>query len=82
MIYGRDELPKGGMMAVPRRGRRGPDPDLGLILADSRSFISRAWWLGVFPGVFIMITVLSINFLGDALRDLLDVREAKDLAHA
>ena len=57
-------------------------PTWGLILADSRSFISRAWWLGVFPGLFIMITVLSINFLGDALRDLLDVREAKDLAHA
>jgi peptide/nickel transport system permease protein len=57
-------------------------PTWGLILADSRSFISRAWWLGVFPGLFIMITVLSINFLGDALRDLLDVRKAKDLAHA
>jgi peptide/nickel transport system permease protein len=57
-------------------------PTWGLILADARSFISRAWWLGVFPGLFIMITVLSINFLGDALRDLLDVREAKDLAHA
>ncbi len=56
-------------------------PTWGLILANSRSFISRAWWLGVFPGLFIMITVLSINFLGDALRDLLDVREAKDLAH-
>jgi peptide/nickel transport system permease protein len=56
-------------------------PTWGLILADARSFISRAWWLGVFPGVFIMITVLSINFLGDALRDLLDVRETKDLAH-
>ncbi len=54
-------------------------PTWGLILAESRSFISRAWWLGVFPGLFIMITVLSINFLGDALRDLLDVREAKDL---
>jgi ABC-type dipeptide/oligopeptide/nickel transport system permease subunit len=50
-------------------------------LPDSRSCISRAWWLGVFSGLFIMITVLSINFLGDALRDLLDVREAKDLAH-
>ncbi|MGH6895901.1 MAG: ABC transporter permease [Geminicoccaceae bacterium] len=55
-------------------------PTWGLILADSRSFISRAWWLGVFPGLFIMITVLSINFLGDALRDLLDVRDTRDLA--
>jgi peptide/nickel transport system permease protein len=54
-------------------------PTWGLILADARSFISRAWWLGVFPGLFIMITVLSINFLGDALRDLLDVHESKDL---
>jgi ABC-type dipeptide/oligopeptide/nickel transport system permease subunit len=35
----------------------------------------------VFRGLFIIIAVLSINFLGDALRDLLDVREAKDLAH-
>lgn len=52
-------------------------PTWGLILAESRSFISRAWWLGVFPGVAIMLTVLSINFLGDALRDILDVRETK-----
>jgi peptide/nickel transport system permease protein len=57
-------------------------PTWGLILADARSFISRAWWLGVFPGLFIMITVLSINFLGDALRDLLDVRETGSPAHA
>ena len=54
-------------------------PTWGLILADARSFISRAWWLGVFPGVAMMLTVLSINFLGDALRDLLDVRESRDI---
>jgi peptide/nickel transport system permease protein len=54
-------------------------PTWGLILADARSFISRAWWLGVFPGVAIMLTVLSINFLGDALRDVLDVRESRDI---
>jgi peptide/nickel transport system permease protein len=53
-------------------------PTWGLILADARSFISRAWWLGVFPGLFIMVTVLSVNFLGDALRDILDVREIND----
>ena len=50
-------------------------PTWGLILADGRSFISRAWWLGIFPGLAIMLTVLSINFIGDALRDFLDVRE-------
>ncbi len=53
-------------------------PTWGLILADGRSFISRAWWLGIFPGIFIMVTVLSINFLGDALRDVLDVKEFKE----
>ena len=51
-------------------------PTWGLILADARSFISRAWWLGIFPGLAIMLTVLSINFIGDALRDFLDVRES------
>ena len=56
-------------------------PTWGLILAESRSFISRAWWLGVYPGLFIMITVLSINFVGDALRDILDVRETTDPGH-
>ena len=50
-------------------------PTWGLILADGRSFISQAWWLGVFPGLAIMLVVLSINFIGDALRDAFDVRE-------
>jgi peptide/nickel transport system permease protein len=50
-------------------------PTWGLILSDSRTFFSRGWWLAVFPGLAIMVTVLSINFLGDALRDILDVRE-------
>lgn len=53
-------------------------PTWGLILADSRDFISRAWWLGFFPGLAIMLTVLSINFIGDALRDFFDVREFQD----
>ena len=55
-------------------------PTWGLILSEARSFVSRAWWLGVFPGLAIMLTVLSINFLGDALRDVLDVRESRDVS--
>ena len=50
-------------------------PTWGLILADGRSFISQAWWHGVYPGLAIMLIVLSINFLGDSLRDTLDVKE-------
>jgi peptide/nickel transport system permease protein len=53
-------------------------PTWGLILADARSFITRDWGLGIYPGVAIMLTVLSINFIGDALRDFLDVREARE----
>ena len=51
-------------------------PTWGLILADGRGFITQAWWLGVFPGLAIMLVVLAINFIGDWLRDALDVRQA------
>lgn len=51
-------------------------PTWGLILSDGRSFISSAWWLGLYPGLAIMLVVLAINFIGDALRDALDVRES------
>jgi peptide/nickel transport system permease protein len=57
-------------------GVKADTPTWGLILADGRSFISSAWWLGLYPGLAIMLVVLSINFIGDALRDALDVREA------
>ncbi len=53
-------------------------PTWGLILSDARTFISRGWWLAVFPGLAITLTVLSINFLGDALRDIFDVREYQE----
>ena len=56
-------------------GVKASTPTWGLILSDGRSFIGRAWWLGIFPGVAIMVTVLSINFFGDYLRDVFDVRE-------
>lgn len=52
-------------------------PTWGLILADGRSFISQAWWLGVFPGLAIMLIVLSINFIGDAVRDAFDIRHTE-----
>ncbi|MCY4020911.1 MAG: ABC transporter permease [Chloroflexi bacterium] len=55
-------------------GVKASTPTWGLIISDARSFFTRAWWLGIYPGLAIMITVLSINFLGDALRDVLDVR--------
>ena len=49
-------------------------PTWGTMLADARIYISTAWWLALFPGLCIFLTVLGINLLGDALRDLLDPR--------
>ncbi|MFQ5850765.1 MAG: ABC transporter permease [Candidatus Binatia bacterium] len=49
-------------------------PTWGTMLADGRIYISTAWWLALFPGLCIFVTVLGINLLGDALRDVLDPR--------
>ena len=52
-----------------------PDiPTWGTMLADARIYISTSWWMPLFPGLCIFITVLGINLLGDALRDILDPR--------
>ncbi len=53
-------------------------PTWGLTLNEGRDFIRQAWWISVFPGVAIMITVLGLNLLGDGLRDTLDVRGVRD----
>ena len=47
-------------------------PSWGGMLADSRNYITTAWWTAVFPGIAIMITVLGFNLLGDWLRDRYD----------
>jgi peptide/nickel transport system permease protein len=49
-------------------------PTWGTMLADARIYISTAWWLPLFPGLCIFVTVLGINLLGDGLRDILDPR--------
>jgi peptide/nickel transport system permease protein len=49
-------------------------PTWGTMLADARMYISTSWWMPLFPGLCIFITVLGINLLGDALRDILDPR--------
>lgn len=51
-----------------------PTPTWGGMLADGRSFLDTAWWISLFPGLTLMITVLSVNLLGDWLRDVLDPR--------
>ncbi len=53
-------------------GAQPPTPEWGTMLAESREFISRAWWVVTFPGLAILITVLAINLMGDGLRDAID----------
>ncbi len=49
-------------------------PTWGLALNEGRDFVRQAWWISVFPGLAIVLTVLSLNLFGDGLRDALDVK--------
>ncbi len=60
-------------------GVQPPTPSWGSMLADGRNYVATAWWLAIFPGVAIMLTVLAINLLGDWARDVLDPRMQTNL---
>jgi peptide/nickel transport system permease protein len=49
-----------------------PSPAWGLMIADGRGFLATAWWISLFPGLAMLLTVLAVNLLGDWLRDHLD----------
>lgn len=51
-----------------------PTPAWGVMVAEGRDYLDHAWWVATFPGVAILLTVLSVNFFGDWLRDRLDPR--------
>jgi ABC-type dipeptide/oligopeptide/nickel transport system permease subunit len=53
-------------------GPQPPMPEWGSLLADGMTYIRSAWWLTVFPGAALTLTVLSSNLIGDGLRDALD----------
>jgi len=55
-------------------GVQPPAPSWGNILMDGKSTLGVAWWLTIFPGIFITLTVLAYNLLGEALRDMLEPR--------
>jgi len=54
-------------IGIPR-----PAPAWGILVADGRQLIVSAWWISLFPGLAILLTVLSVNLIGDRLRDWLD----------
>jgi peptide/nickel transport system permease protein len=51
-----------------------PTPSWGSMVADGRASLLSAWWVATFPGLAIVLTVLSFNLAGDGLRDALDPR--------
>jgi peptide/nickel transport system permease protein len=51
-----------------------PNPAWGLMIADGRGFLATAWWITLFPGLAMLLTVLAVNLMGDWLRDHLDPR--------
>ena len=55
-------------------GPQPPTPTWGNIIADGRDFIPEAPWICLFPGLFVAMSVLGLNLIGDGLRDILDPR--------
>ncbi|KAA0691978.1 ABC transporter permease [Neorhizobium sp. P12A] len=58
-------------------GVQPPTPEWGAILNDGQTYITLAWWITVFPGIFLCLFVIGVNLIGDGLRDELDPTLAK-----
>jgi peptide/nickel transport system permease protein len=58
-------------------GVKSPDTSLGLLISQNQEAFSTRPWLFWFPGLFIVLICLSINFIGDGLRDAFDPRQKK-----
>jgi len=58
-------------------GVQPPTPSWGNILTSGKDYIEFAWWLSLFPGQAILITVLAYNLLGEGIRDALDPRTSR-----
>jgi peptide/nickel transport system permease protein len=54
-------------------------PSWGQMLSNGREYVTTAWWLATFPGCCIFLVVLSVNIIGDHLRDVLDPRRSADM---
>jgi len=55
-------------------GVQPPTPSWGNIVADGREYLRAAWWISLFPGAFVFLSVMALNLVGDGLRDAFDPR--------
>lgn len=55
-------------------GAQKPYPEWGLMVSEGKSVFPAAWWVSIFPGLAIFITVVAFNLLGDGMREMLDPR--------
>ena len=53
-------------------GAEPPTPEWGVMISDGRAYMETAWWLITLPGIFLFILVLSVNVIGESLRDAFD----------
>ncbi|UCH27209.1 MAG: ABC transporter permease [Trueperaceae bacterium] len=60
-------------------GAQPPTPEWGLMTAEGRNFLNRAWWISTFPGLAILSAVMAMNLIGDGLREALDPRMKLDV---
>ena len=65
------------MLSFIGLGLQPPLPEWGSMIASGMSYIRSAPWMAIFPGIFIMLSVLSLNMVGDGLRDVLDPKLKK-----
>jgi peptide/nickel transport system permease protein len=55
-------------------GMQAPTPSWGDLISEGRKYIDFAWWLAFFPGMVMLLTIMSYNFVGEGLRDAVDPR--------
>jgi peptide/nickel transport system permease protein len=59
-------------------GIRPPTPDLGVMVSEGAKYLPQGhWWMSLFPGLVLALTIFSLNLVGDGLQDRLDPRRAK-----
>jgi ABC-type dipeptide/oligopeptide/nickel transport system permease subunit len=59
-------------------GIQSPDTSLGVLITNEKDAITTRPWVFYFPGVFIILIALTVNFIGDGLRDALDPRQTRE----